>query len=75
MIMLAVGWLLSTQTAGLVADAPGGRSSTSPVCPSPSVVLTTCAPPLSVQPAAVKLSGETPGAGVYQALSPQARRA
>ena len=58
---------------GLVACEPRGRSRTSPVVPSASVVVAMCAPPLSAQPVPSKSSAASPGASAYQLVSPQAR--
>ena len=46
----------------LTAVEPAGRSRTSPVVPSASVVVTMLAPPLRTQPVPSKLSALSPGA-------------
>jgi hypothetical protein len=68
-IIFAFGYADVTHITGLVADAPAGRLSTDPVWPSWSAVVTMLAPPLSVQPAPLKLSVVSPGVRVYQLLS------
>ena len=72
-IIRAVGYAEVRQIVGLVACDPRGRSSTSPVAPSASVVVRICAPPVSAQPVPSKSSAASPGASAYQLLSPQAR--
>src|SRR5579871_3846271 len=57
------------QKTGLVAVAPAGRSSTWPTLPSASVVVTICAPPVSVHPSPLNASTDWPGASSYQLLS------
>ncbi len=51
---------------GLTAVDPLGRSSTVPTEPSASVVVTSFAPPVSVQPVPSKLPALSPGINVYQ---------
>src|SRR6185437_3711031 len=52
---------------GLIACEPLGRSSTEPLPFWPAVIE---APPLSVQPVPPKEPADSPGASVYQLLSP-----
>src|SRR5512135_1442034 len=61
-----------TQIVGLTACEPLGRSSTEPLLPSDSVVLTTCAPPVNVQPVPSNPPGDWPGTSMYSLLSPSA---
>ena len=55
-----------THMTGLTAVDPLGRSSTVPTEPSASVVVTSFAPPVRVQPVPSKLPALSPGINVYQ---------
>ena len=59
----ALGYLSVTQTGGLTAEDPLGRSSAAPALPLGRVVLRTCAPPRSSHPSGGLLNS-LPGTSV-----------